>query len=100
MPHRIIARACPAATSEAWVPYRRIASQSPAAQRMVTFTPSVLGVDRSSVRYRSVRPDDADLRKAMKAVAAARRRFGYRRVHAMLERQGWRVPQKMLRRRL
>lgn len=59
---------------------------------------SVLGVDRSSVRYRSVRPDDADLRKAMKAVAAERRRFGYRRVHVMLERQGWQVNQKKLRR--
>ena len=58
----------------------------------------VLGVDRSSVRYRSVRPDDADLRKAMKAVAAERRRFGYRRVHVMLERQGWQVNQKKLRR--
>lgn len=35
---------------------------------------SVLGVDRSSVRYRSVRPNDAELREAMKAVAAERRR--------------------------
>ena len=59
---------------------------------------SVLGIDRSSVRFRSVRPDDADLRKAMKAVAAERRRFGYRRVHVMLERQGWQVNQKKLRR--
>ena len=50
---------------------------------------SVLGVDRSSVRYRSVRPDDADLRKAMKTVAVERRRFGYRRVHVMPERHGW-----------
>jgi putative transposase len=49
---------------------------------------SVLSIDRSSVRYRSVRPDDADLRLAMKAVAAERRRFGYWRVHVMLERQG------------
>ena len=59
---------------------------------------AVLGVDRSSVRYQSVRPDDADLRTAMKAVAAERRRFGYRRVHVMLERQGWQVNQKKLRR--
>jgi putative transposase len=59
---------------------------------------SVLSVDRSSVRYRSVRPDDAELRQAMKQVAAERRRFGYRRVHVMLERQGWRVNQKKLRR--
>ena len=42
----------------------------------------------SSVRYRSIRPDDARLREAMKAVASERRRFGYRRIHVMLERQG------------
>jgi len=59
---------------------------------------SVLDIDRSSVRYRSVRPDDADLRQAMKQVAAERRRFGYRRVHVMLTRQGWQVNQKKLRR--
>ncbi len=58
----------------------------------------VLDVDRSSVRYRSTRPDDADLRKAMKEIAAERRRFGYRRIHIMLERQGVRMNQKKLRR--
>ena len=59
---------------------------------------SVLGIDRSSVRYQSMRPDDTDLRKAMKAVATEGRRFGYRRAHVMLARQGWRVNQKKLRR--
>lgn len=59
---------------------------------------SVLGVDRSSVRYRSVGPDDAELRRTMRKVAAERRRFGYRRVHVMLARQGWQVNQKKLRR--
>lgn len=39
------------------------------------------------MRYRSIRPDDDALREAMKAVAAQRRRFGYRRIHVMLERQ-------------
>ena len=47
-----------------------------------------LAVDRSSVRYLSVRPNDSDARAAMKAVAGERRRFGYRRIHVMLERQG------------
>lgn len=46
----------------------------------------VLAVDRSSVRYRSLRPDDAAGRAAMKAVASERRRFGYRRIHILLER--------------
>ncbi len=36
---------------------------------------ALLGVDLSGVRYRSVRPDDADLRKAIKDVADERRRF-------------------------
>jgi len=58
----------------------------------------VLDVDRSSVRYTSTRPDDADLRKAMKDVASERRRFGYRRIHIMLERQGIRINLKKLRR--
>ena len=45
-----------------------------------------LDVDRLSVRYRSLRPDDRDLREAMRTVAAQRRRFGYRGIHVMLQR--------------
>lgn len=58
----------------------------------------VLAFDRSSVRYKSTRPDDSDLREAMKKVAAERRRFGYRRIHIMLQRQGIVMNQKKLRR--
>ncbi len=58
----------------------------------------VLKIDRSSVRYRSIRPDDVDLRDAMKKIASERRRFGYRRIHLMLERQGIVMNQKKLRR--
>lgn len=57
-----------------------------------------LSVDRTSMRYRSVRPDDAGLREAMKAVAGERRRFGYRRIHVMLRRQGILMNHKKLRR--
>ncbi|ESZ02977.1 hypothetical protein X735_33275 [Mesorhizobium sp. L2C085B000] len=57
-----------------------------------------LFVDRSSVRYTSIRSDDAAVRAAMKTVAAERRRFGYRRIHIMLERQGIVMNQKKLRR--
>jgi putative transposase len=46
-----------------------------------------LRIDRSTVRYSS-RSDEASLREAMKAVAAERRRLGYRRIHVMLHRQG------------
>ncbi|MEP4258361.1 MAG: IS3 family transposase [Rhizobiaceae bacterium] len=59
---------------------------------------NVLQIDRSSVRYKSVRGDDNHLREAMKKVAAERRRFGYRRIHVMLERQGIFMNQKKLRR--
>lgn len=58
----------------------------------------VLKVDRSSVRYQSIRPDDAGLRVTMKQVATERRRFGYRRIHVMLQRQGIVMNQKKLRR--
>ena len=58
----------------------------------------ILQVDRSSVRYQSIRPDDTALREAMKTVAAERRRFGYRRIHIMLGRQGIVMNQKKLRR--
>ena len=59
---------------------------------------TILKVDRSSVRYKSVRSDDAYLRKVIKKVANERRRFGYRRIHVMLERQGIHMNQKKLRR--
>lgn len=47
-----------------------------------------LAVNRTNVRYHSVRPEDAEARAAMKAVAAERRRFGYRRIDVMLDRHG------------
>ena len=59
---------------------------------------AVLNVDRSTVRYSSVRPNDADLRKAIRGVAQERRRFGYRRIGVMLERQGITMNHKKLRR--
>src|SRR5690606_22613537 len=57
-----------------------------------------LRIDRSTVRYTSIRPDDAPLREAMRAVAAERRRFGYRRIHVMLDLRGIVMTQKKLRR--
>ena len=58
----------------------------------------ILQVDRSSVRYKSIRGDDAGLREAKKKVAAKRRRFGYRRIAVMLARQGIHMNHKKLRR--
>ena len=48
----------------------------------------LLEMDRSSFRYRHRRPDDSALREQLRAAAAERRRFGYRRLAWVLERQG------------
>ena len=58
----------------------------------------VIGVDRTSVRYRSGRPDDAGVRVRLRELAAQRRRFGYRRLLILLEREGLHMNHKKLRR--
>lgn len=59
---------------------------------------SVLRIDRSSMRYRRQRADDAPLRAKIREAASQRRRFGYRRIHLMLKRQGLIMNLKKLRR--
>jgi putative transposase len=59
---------------------------------------SVIGADRSSVRYRSIRPPDDALRSRLRDLSSERRRFGYRRLHILLRREGWRINHKKLRR--
>ena len=51
----------------------------------------LLGVDRSAVRYRHRRPDDAADRALLRELAAERRRFGYRRLREMAKRKGRRM---------
>ena len=58
----------------------------------------VIGADRTSVRYRSRRPDDRAIRLRLRELAASRRRFGYRRLHILLEREGTHMNHKRLRR--
>ena len=58
----------------------------------------VLEVDRSSVRYRATRTDDGALRERLKALALERRRFGYRRLHVLLRREGHAVNKKRVQR--
>jgi len=59
---------------------------------------AVLGVDRTSVRYRSDRPDDAAVRARMRELAAIRRRFGYRRLLVLMRREGLVMNHKKFRR--
>jgi putative transposase len=58
----------------------------------------VIGGDRTSVRYQGVRPDDGVLRERLKALAQERRRFGYRRLHVLLRREGHAVNRKRVQR--
>jgi putative transposase len=59
---------------------------------------STLGADRTSIRYRSTRPDDTAVRARLRELAAIRRRFGYRRLHILLGREGIVMNHKKLRR--
>ncbi len=59
---------------------------------------SIIGADRSAVRYRHCRADDTAMRHRLKALAAERRRFGYRRLKLLLEREGIHMNHKKLRR--
>jgi putative transposase len=58
----------------------------------------ILGADRASVRYQPRRGDDAPVRARLRALAAERRRFGYRRLGLLLKREGLMLNHKKLRR--
>jgi hypothetical protein len=49
-----------------------------------------------TMRYQALRTDDIMLRDRMKAIAHERRRFGYRRLHVLLRREGYQVNHKRL----
>jgi len=53
-----------------------------------------VGADRKSMRYRSCRADDGDLRSRLRELAQRRRRFGYRRLHILLRRDGIAINRK------
>ena len=55
----------------------------------------LVGVDPKTVR-RECPPDHADIRKKMHEIAGTRRRFGYRRVGILLEREGFTMNEKKL----
>jgi len=53
---------------------------------------AILTVNRRAVRYRSLRSnDDAALCMRIKDIAAARVRYGQRRIYVLLRREGWQV---------
>ena len=48
----------------------------------------LVGLEPKTYRYASTRPDDGALRQRLKELASERRRFGYRRLHLLLRREG------------
>ena len=55
-------------------------------------------MEPKSFRYASRRPDDTQVRQRLRVLAAERRRFGYRRLHVLLEREGiWLNHKKLFR---
>lgn len=54
----------------------------------------VLLFQKSTYHYRSRRPSQAVLRKRIREIAETRIRYGYRRVHVLLQREGWQVNHK------
>ena len=54
----------------------------------------VIAADRTVIRYQSRRSDDGVLREKLRALAQERRRFGYRRLHILLRREGIAINRK------
>ena len=57
---------------------------------------ALVGVGRSTCRYRPRRHDWPELRHRLRALAGERRRFGYRRLHVLLRREGFSVNRKRI----
>lgn len=53
-------------------------------------------LSRSTVRYRPRRSGDQELRERLRELAGERRRFGYRRLHVLLRREGHEVNHKRI----
>jgi len=50
-----------------------------------------LRFDRSTYHYKSRRRDPTVLKKRIKEICELRVRYGYRRIHVLLQREGWDV---------
>jgi putative transposase len=55
---------------------------------------AVIGLNRSTQRYQSTAQDQTALQMRLRDLAAARVRYGYRRLHVLLRREGWHVNHK------
>jgi len=60
----------------------------------ITRACGLIGISRSLYGYRSRRPPCGDLRQRICELAGEKRRYGYRRIHILLRREGWTVNRK------
>jgi putative transposase len=60
----------------------------------VTRACGLIGISRSLYGYRRRRPDSSKLRERISELAGEKRRYGYRRIHVLLRREGWQVNRK------
>jgi putative transposase len=60
----------------------------------VTRACGLVGISRSLYGYRSRRAGTESLRARIAALAGEKRRYGYRRIHVLLRREGWAVNRK------
>jgi putative transposase len=51
----------------------------------------VLCIGRSTYRYRSTADSQEALKMRIRELAAVRVRYGYKRIHVLLQREGWNV---------
>ncbi len=58
----------------------------------------LVGLQRSTLRYQTKSKDDRALRTRLRELATERPRFGYRRLHVLLRREGYRVNHKRIHR--
>ena len=58
----------------------------------------IVGGSRSSLYYRHKRDTQAILRQRIREIAETRVRWGYRRIHVLLKREGWRINAKRVHR--
>ena len=60
----------------------------------VTRACGLMHISRSLYRYRSRRPECSAVRARIEEIAAVKRRYGYRRIHVLLRREGWAINRK------
>ncbi|RCS56893.1 transposase, partial [Parvibium lacunae] len=60
----------------------------------VTRACGLIGISRSLYRYQAKRVSDTALKDRLTELATQMRRYGYRRLHVLLRREGWQLNPK------